>query len=981
MSVAEKTIEFIEDVYRGFAAFLALSPEFIVDWQTVVPPNTIVSNKGDMISFIRLEGFCGLAGGDELENIIQGMSTATASLFSKTGVELTFLFRRDEFHPDEIHKILQPSFESAARMQLDLQDVLKSKAKVIARWTRNESSYIMIRTKTSSLTKSELKSVSTKCRSDAKKYSISTGIYACYPRIFYELLFNRHRALVEALITEFNQSDIRVSEFPVHDVLAFVRRTLMPNKTDLSWRPCLPGDPVPVRTPMRTNARDKSHVGYPAIATQLFPEGAGESIGPSYQNIGDYVFAPAKMLLAPQIGATFNQLFSTLRAADIPYLISITFRAGVMSTLNKNLASGLAWLPGTTNKKIVNAYDEVEQRFIAGELMAGVQVMGCTWSPRSHGAEITRRQSLLIQALQSWGAAEVSGLVGDPLCGVCASLGLTETIPAPTSIPALQDAFRMCPIARPVSPWTAGAMPLRTGDGKLLPFQPGSDLQTAWVVLGFAPMGFGKSVFFNALNEALILSPGATSLPYLSIMDIGPSGSGIVSMIKSGLPKDMQHLAQYVRLSMTAKHAINVFDTPLGLRTPLPAHRDFLCNFMSLVCMSARDRASYPNMDGLIRIIVDRAYDNLKDNISPKPYDSSICPPEVLKVLDTIGFKRDQQSTWWEVVDLLFSKGFTHEAMLAQRYAVPTLGYCGNVVRQDGVGDIYKDKTPGDIPIVDYIWRQIMEGVNMFPNLSCPTQFDLGETRVCVMDLEDVAPKGNDSADRQTAIMYMVARHITSSKFFMREEELMMIPEPYRSYHRPIIQELSTAIKGIGFDEFHRTSHAPAVVDQVERDIREGRKRRILISLFSQQAEDFNKTIVNLATSIFILGAGSEENIKGLQSSFGLSDTETRFVRNITKPSSKGSAMLSIHITSKGRVTQPTFLTLAPEEMWAFSSTAKDTRVRRMLYERIDPGLARRVLAARYPGGSLGLGDREVSAGDYEQIVAELLEDARRIEK
>ena len=45
-------------------------------------------------------------------------------------------------------------------------------------------------------------------------------------------------------------------------------------------------------------------------------------------------------------------------------------------------------------------------------------------------------------------------------------------------------------------------------------------------------------------------------------------------------------------------------------------------------------------------------------------------------ILEEIGFVRDPHTTWWEVTDALFIAGFTHEAMLAQRHAMPVYGRC-----------------------------------------------------------------------------------------------------------------------------------------------------------------------------------------------------------------------------------------------------------------------------------------------------------------
>lgn len=85
-------------------------------------------------------------------------------------------------------------------------------------------------------------------------------------------------------------------------------------------------------------------------------------------------------------------------------------------------------------------------------------------------------------------------------------------------------------------------------------------------------MGGGKSVFLNAMNFAFVTQAGLSRLPWVSIIDVGPSSSGLITLIQENLPEGKKHLAAYHRLRMTEDFAINPFDTPLGCRQ-LRCHR------------------------------------------------------------------------------------------------------------------------------------------------------------------------------------------------------------------------------------------------------------------------------------------------------------------------------------------------------------------------------------------------------------------------
>src|SRR4029077_14706816 len=115
----------------------------------------------------------------------------------------------------------------------------------------------------------------------------------------------------------------------------------------------------------------------------------------------------------------------------------------------------------------------------------------------------------------------------------------------------LSEVVSMLPITRPASPWQTGALLFRSPDGKPWPFQPGSSQQTTWIDLIYARPGSGKSVLSNALNLALCLSAGIKRLPRIAVVDVGPSSSGLISLLQEGLRREERHYVAYHRLRMT----------------------------------------------------------------------------------------------------------------------------------------------------------------------------------------------------------------------------------------------------------------------------------------------------------------------------------------------------------------------------------------------------------------------------------------------
>ena len=98
---------------------------------------------------------------------------------------------------------------------------------------------------------------------------------------------------------------------------------------------------------------------------------------------------------------------------------------------------------------------------------------------------------------------------------------------------------------------------LRTPDGKLMPMGLFHSLQASWNEICFAGMGSGKSFFLNTLNFFFVVRPGQTRLPWLTVIDIGPSCAGVIELVRQSLPPEKRHLAVFARLRNVREAAIN----------------------------------------------------------------------------------------------------------------------------------------------------------------------------------------------------------------------------------------------------------------------------------------------------------------------------------------------------------------------------------------------------------------------------------------
>jgi intracellular multiplication protein IcmB len=256
--------------------------------------------------------------------------------------------------------------------------------------------------------------------------------------------------------------------------------------------------------------------------------------------------------------------------------------------------------------------------------------------------------------------------------------------------------------------------------------------------------------------------------------------------------------------------------------------------------------------------------------------------------------------------------------------------------------------------VINAFERMITSAIRELPILASVTQFDISDCRVTSLDLMDVAPQGDEVADRQTAIMYMLARHALVRAWWMGIDSLQFMPERFREYHEMRLQDIAETPKRLCYDEFHRTSGSKSVRGQVIRDVREGRKRGVQIILSSQLLDDFDQDMIDLATGVWVLGSAiSESAVENVRERFGLSETARNIIRyKLTGPKQGGAPALFVLGSNEGRYEQFLINTLGPIELWALSTSAEDVAIRNRLYVRLGAGRARHMLAAAFPGGS-----------------------------
>ena len=919
----------------------------------VGPEGPLIARDGSLVSLWAVEGSRRMVGPEELEDILARWSAGLNNLFAGQGHALHLVYERDPDGGDEVARRAMVRAGRSARVTgLDLEDLFSERIDRLGEFVSGEWCVVAAWTRPSCLLPEQAKRDGTQARERLKAWLARPWAAQC-PEGVYRSLPPRHAAFDAAIAEVVRVSGLVMRRMDAIEALGWVRAALNgPGAWSEGWRPDIPGVE---RHPLRVGNGVEGALWAP-LAEQLIvsePDSTAETV-----SVGDRVYAPLDMVLGPRAGRPFSELLGRVVEARAPLRFSCLIEGGGggAGAVWKRVASQIVGWSAYENRLIGDVFESLAAREADGEAIVRMRVTFATWARRGQDEELERRKWRVMQACESWGELSVTPLTGDPLesfAGTVPAFGCAGT--AEPGVAPLVECLRMLPWDRPASVAQSGHA-FRTFDGKLL--LHGGPTTGVGFDLVYGVPGRGKSVLMNALSLAFVLREGVSALPYQVTIDIGPSSQGLISLLREALPADRRHEVGWYRLTLTEDDAINPFDTQLGCRYPTPAERAFLLNLLTLVLTRPGEEALGEGVREAVGMAIDRAYELRAGEVAasePNEYAPGSVP-EVDAALERYSVTLPRRATWWDVVDGLFEAGDETGAMVAQRFAVPVLLDLVTTVRDQTIQDLIGHTVyggGGDEKVTDAFVR-ILNGVaSRWPNLVTRTRFEVAGVRVAAVDLSEVAAHGSAEADRQTAVMYLLARHALIRHWTMNEDMLKNVPVRYRAWHAARVRAAQESPKRLCYDEFHRAGHAPAVIAQVERDVREGRKLRMEIVVASQMLEDFGERLTSLATRYWVLGSGRKESeLEEVCAVFGLGDSVRDVLRHrLTGPRAEGAPAL-VMLGETDRVEQLVVNTLGPIELWALTTAPVDVALRGRMYERVEPKRARELLARRYPAGS-----------------------------
>lgn len=948
---------------------LHVNPRTFIDIATTEGDNTIVMRDGTLLTAIKIHGSTRDIRYEEYVEIFSSLESSFKSLFLSKDHYFSWTFKSDPENVDEaIAKAwTNQALETAEKLELDLADIIKETHDVYAKKCQDESTYLLVWTNIHMSTKHEKKLHAERQR----QYMVGTPRHGEAQPVKFTApdFFEKHIATCEQLVSDLLNVSIYSSIETAHKFLKDIRINIDETFTPSDWEPRVPGDPIPLRL-LSDNDADLSCLFHKPLKDQLMPRSM-QHLDEGIIRSGDVYYAPITMETHPKHPAPFDALFGGIYKSRIPFRMHMLVKNNGMSVFGMKvmLARMLSFTGSQANKRLRECYENLQALSLSGEEIVSSQITFCTWSRNLDDFnEIRQRKHSLARKISSWGSCDVAAVEGDEVESFLSSIGgATLGVVADAAAAPLYDTLKMAPIARVGSAWESGSKLYRTNTGKVISYLPYSKQQLAWVKFIVGPMGSGKTVHLNGEHFALLLHPDNDELPFILNIDIGPGMKGFCSMVRDALPKHRKNEVIYEKLLNRADSAINSFDTPICLRYPLSNQVAFLETFLIMLCSNDETGVAPDGVSDVITPLIKLTYQYRAERDSANKYKRDVSPrvDELLDALDIASANVDNRFiTWWDVVDFLAMNNELHGASIAQRYAVPSMEDVISSVTNPRISNSFSDLTVngGSEGVCSYIERKLLSAVNKYPILSGVTKFDIGESRIVSLDLDEVAKGVGDNATKRLSLMYFLAYFTLTKRIFTGKEHLSelkvdasgLFPFDCTGIHRKHIASVERTPKRFSGDEIHRFRNDPMAKQLQALAIREGRKWKVDIIQASQLSDDFDPEMVKLATDIVILGRGNAANINSIASHFSLPSNLVERMRNsMRRPSKDGATIVCLVETDKARWEQFLFSMYGPSFLWATTSTRDDTIVKDALIDVLGTIKTRQLLVELYPSGNL----------------------------
>ncbi len=708
---------------------------------------------------------------------------------------------------------------------------------------------------------------------------------------------------------------------------------------------------------------------------------------------------------------SFASLHQQLITKGIPYRYKIVIGGDPVSVLRSKYDSAKLKLSkdsksqeaSSDRKDYADSYWLLKS-YAKLEAVVFVSIVFSTWvDDEEDVALLKRRTQELSNLVRQWtkdGMNIVKEEKVSPVLGFYSTLPTYHETIARQQVQTASFLQSLVPEGRATMPFKKADIIAISKDHKMVPFDPHSGRQFCLNYIVGAP-GRGKSVIMNKFMDKTIFDSASGELPLYYRIDKGASSEEALrtySRVSSILRERVKYIPiQNIEHSNQGRSEhINLFDSPLGLREPIPT---IVLAIKSLLVqrITGMKGDSLPDADSIISDCVNETFARFRRRSEMKRIDVMSIPSLASTLRKhNYEYNRDEFESaimpiGFDVVEFLIHVNEINLATEVQARCTITIDDLIATASTNAFLVKYDVQKSG-MNLGTSFRSQLQAFKKEFPFVSYPSTIHLSSLRYVSFELGDVLLNGEDDyTTSQNLFWFGLCFIYIRANMFVHQDHIppaTQLHEAYedtRSENIPAenvtkqeisdsvlkhivrkIKELQSILKFVDIDELQAyipvsevgetVSYAQGILGPFNN---EARKWNINVTYASQYPYHAKFMAGNL-TGIYILGFNGTETANTCVKYFSITQSEVDiYVNRLRLSPDKGThayvILRDVKEKSDGSTLTQTeyrhqlYFPVSPYELWDWSSNKRESRLRNMAYEEFTPTEAKFILIGALP--------------------------------
>lgn len=981
-----------------------------IDLETpcLIDPLANITKQGVRVTLVRINGSRNLVGDEKSEEygkVFNSVLSTLNTFFNSDNITIAWMYEQD---PSNTHGAIEetnrPTRNAAKKLGINSGLIYESlneanannclfQDNVIAIWTTPE---IQMEYVDGNVVPMKTENV------DLKLLHNSLFQSAANPFLSDNQAIKTHKSNVQTLLDKLRHADVICDAIPAKKAAQWMLNMISPDQPKFTQLNYVDekriGIPTPTNWILNPGTSDFNLSAFMAepLSNQMARQSVIEEGVDGVVKVGEQYFGTHTVDVMPKQEIPFNYLKKALNG--VPCRITFIMKpkskkmwAKFNETVNRYLG-GVSQENKEYYRKMV-LLDAMNEEFDYAPVNLQILIVTKGDTPQ----DISRHAESLSQALTDWGGSRVDYDNISPFQTYFSSIpGVNAVSHSDGCLIGSNKLASILPHQMDSSLDEYGPILFRHESGKICPFTPNNPKQDYGYNLYIARPRQGKSVLMNASTIASTMPEGATTIPLIVSIDIGPSSEGANQLLRL-LMEDVHGKERTKRLIVSQKWdpandgwKANPLDIRLGRNQPSAQEAEFASSFYSSVC--AESDTGHPCKGGkeIIRSVIEDTFVRLSSHKECKKVNVSMCP-DLMPYLNEYHIQYSQQSqvnrentlmkSYFDIRDELFKKGSIEGASLAHRFAMPTIDdLIETLTNSSSIKKRFDDIYPRALETIAF---KLRAHITTMPHLSGTTTLDLADAHVISFDLKPIVTESTENEARiRLFTEYLLAMNIGMKNFFAHESILTGMNPIYHNYWKQSINKFRNVDKCLNLDEWHAltikkidddgnaVSIPVAGAMYIEWLVKEAPKWRLNINQASHSSSDFTSTMKEKATNIFIYSGTTGNEIEMLRKDFDLNPTQVEALKNLHGPNGKvGSQMLWLYSVDipgmQGfRSSAKVEFLVKGSMLWGLNTNAKDLPHKIRLETEYSGRPWLQALCQTYPSGSM----QDQRRGLYEQL-------------